>query len=432
MTIYEDNLDEVKLSKFPDLGDTPFSRKEFGSDSYCEIEPPIGQNSLQNQNHEQDMLDVKTKQAEISDGQIEVAEDMENFNSACNIFEARGFHRQKNTGDECSDTDSSLENGQESGRIIMLDLDNTLIPTNWIMQTWRNAQYELGNDGDCIDYSENETELYELTKQIREELVQVGLFDSLEKLFSDLWGDGKAFKIIIITNAGVRTVELFYLKYCLPKLGELLKRHNVEIRSTEEYIKKKGPPPSPFKECEYREFYTNAKLYEFQRVLLDCWSNCTMRTNDTPTIFDIISAGDQACEMTAACRISKFYENKIRRTKLVYIHDPEDLRFWNQKPESFITQLSETHRELLNILCNDSETLIGMNDMNSTGFTVFEEENEGENEEFEEVALGWHYKGKYINIAVSRPERFILPVGSSEIYVETEKEYFEKGKDLAQ
>lgn len=422
MTINENTFQDVKLDKFPDLDKSSF-KKGVISDEINDSKYSTGKKifSHESNNYRTD----KTKQFKKNNEESEVAnnsEDMENFNNSSNLVEIKGVQRPKNFNDICLDHDSNVENNQDSGRIIMLDLDNTLIPTNWIMQTWRSIQNNMGNEGDCIDYGENESNLYELTEQIRNELVQVGLFEILEKFFSDLWNAGKAYKIVIITNAGLRTVELFYLKYCLPKLGDLLNKYNIEIKSTEEYIRKKGPPPSPFREEEYREFYTNAKLHEFQRVLLDCWGNSVECTNEVPSNFDIISAGDQACEMTAACRISKFYENRIRRTKLIYIHDPEDFRFWKQKPESFIMQLSETHKELLNLLGDDSETLIGCSDMNSTGFTNLEENDE----EYEEVALGWYCRGKYINIAVSKPERFVLPQGSDETYLETERDYFGK------
>ncbi|CAD98675.1 hypothetical protein [Cryptosporidium parvum Iowa II] len=431
MEISENTFQDVKLDKFPDLDGNQFKRNDTAVSELCDSKYSIGKKIFPENSDHHRPEDNKAKQFKKSDEQSEKAtnnEDMENLNNASNLFDVKGSQKPKNLSDNSLDHDSNVDNSQVSARIIMLDLDNTLIPTNWIMQTWRNIQCEMGNEGDSIDYGENESSLYELTEQIRNELVQVGLFDLLDQFFSDLWSTGMAYKIVIITNAGLRTVELFYLKYCLPKLGDILKKYNVEINSTEEYIRKKGPPPSPFSEEEYREFYTNAKLHEFQKVLLDCWGNNLECNDDFPSMFDVISAGDQACEMTAACRISKFYENKIRRTKLIYIHDPEDFRFWKQKPESFMKQLSETHRELLNLLSDDSETLIGCSDMNSTGFTNLEEEND---EEFEEVALGWYCKGKYINIAISKPERFVLPQGSSETYLETERDYFEKEVGMA-
>ncbi|OII76124.1 hypothetical protein cand_007130 [Cryptosporidium andersoni] len=298
-------------------------------------------------------------------------------------------------------------------RIILLDLDNTLIPTSWIMQKWRNIQYEFGNIGDNFESNNNEQCLYMLTESIRTQLEEVGLFDILERLFNDLWNNGKVLKIVIVTNAGLRTVELFYLKYCLPKLNELIIKYNISIRSTEEYIKKSGPPPSPFQEEDYREFYTNAKLCEFQRVLLDCWHSKQVQ-------FDLISAGDQACEMTAACRISKFYEERINRTKLVYIHDPDDFRFWKQTPESFMNQLTETYKELLLLLDNDSETLIGTKDDSNSNSYINQHYTD------EEQTLGWFSKGKYVNIAVSKPERFVLPNGNAPIYYNTEKLYYKK------
>ncbi|KAF7457770.1 HAD-like domain containing protein [Cryptosporidium felis] len=413
---------DVKLGSQSDLDGVSLEFRDDSVDEYLDDNCFVESRQLSTENSEHVTHDRETESENIESCEKSGghSDEMENFTNKTNIFDKREASIPKYGSEMSLDCDLIAENtSEEFGRIIMLDLDNTLIPTNWIMQTWRNIQCEMGNEGDSIDYNEDENSLYELTEQIRSELVNVGLFDLLEKFFSDLWGVGRAMKIVIVTNAGLRTVELFYLKYCLPKLGDLLSKYNIEIKSTEEYIRKKGPPPSPFREEEYREFYTNAKLSEFQRVLLDCWEN----SKDHPeavSMFDIISAGDQACEMTAACRISKFYENKIRRTKLIYINDPENLRFWKQRPEGFIVQLEETRRELLNLLIDDSETLIGSGDMNSTGLTNLEE---GNDEELEEVSLGWCCRGKYINIAISKPERFVLPQGGSEMYLDAEKDY---------
>ncbi|KAH7646866.1 hypothetical protein FG379_002018 [Cryptosporidium bovis] len=363
-----------------------------------------------------DKLSANSRESEKKFKYPKLTSEVENSRDLTNFFETRAKLSLNQESEELY-TESESDEPEKCSRIVMLDLDNTLIPTNWIMQRWRSVLSEIGSEAESIDYCENENSLFELTEQIRSDLIKAGLFDLLESLFSELRDVGKAVKIVIVTNAGIRTVELFYLKNCLPKLGELLKRYDVSIRSTEEYIKKNGPPPSPFKEEEYREFYTNAKLYEFQRVLLEFWSE---EGNDKYPLVDIISAGDQSCEMTAACRISKFYENRIRRTKLIYIYDPEDSRFWKQNPRSFVHQLAETHRELLSLLNEDSETLIGYNDMNSTGTTSIDEDGD----EIEEVSLGWFCRGRCINVAISSPERFILPEGCVEMYIDSERNYF--------
>ncbi|KAH8739437.1 hypothetical protein FG386_000409 [Cryptosporidium ryanae] len=406
MEINGDTFKDVKLDNLPCLN-------IVSEDQKCETVPRM------------DMFERDIKDKLNTDIESEkrckypkLTPEVENSRDLVNFFETRTRLIQSQEGEELY-TESEPVETENCSRIVMLDLDNTLIPTNWIMQRWRSILSEMGTESEAIDYCENENSLFKLTEQIRSDLVKAGLFDLLDNLFSELREIGKAVKIVIVTNAGIRTVELFYLKNCLPKLEELMKKYDISIRSTEEYIKRNGPPPSPFKEEEYREFYTNAKLCEFQKVLLDFWSENENRSDKYPLV-DIISAGDQSCEMTAACRISKFYENRVRRTKLIYIYDPEDSRFWRQNPRSFVHQLHETHRELLSLLNEDSETLIGYNDMNSTGTTSIEEDGE----EVEEVSLGWFCRGRCINVAISSPERFILPEGCIEMYLDSEKNYF--------
>lgn len=430
--MYEGDAQDVTFRRFPDLGELQFDVGDTNNNNPGVPELITRTKTDTEEYDNQELGESRQKLFKVSHDYPEVhldCEAVENTNSYRNVFDLIEVPRIINPGYICLDTYSHMENNQDLGRIIFLDLDNTLIPTSWIMQVWRTIQFELGNDIDSIDYDESDNRhLYELTKQIREKLIQVGLFDILEKFFSDLLNVGKAFKIVIVTNAGIRTVDFFYLKYCLPKLCELLGRFNIEIKSTEDYIRKKGHPPSPFKEEEYREFYTDAKLNEFQKVLLGCWTDTAYRARGgIPNVFDVISVGDQACEMTAACRICKFYENKIRYTKLLYVYDPDDFRFWRQSPESFILQLSETHKELLNILSNDSETFISCTINKPT-----ESATSGQrNETFEDVALGWHNMGRYINIAISKPGRFLLPEDICKNYCEAEREYFENRHNIA-
>eukprot|EP00920_Eleutheroschizon_duboscqi_P030733 GHVT01074248.1.p1 GENE.GHVT01074248.1~~GHVT01074248.1.p1 ORF type:complete len:783 (+),score=127.90 GHVT01074248.1:319-2349(+) len=281
-------------------------------------------------------------------------------------------------------------------------------------------------------------------------------------------------QVVIVTNAGLKTVENFYLRFCIPELRVVCEREKIEIRSTEHLGGRLGPVPSPLAEEAFREFYTAMKFHEFDyvaqrhfaqghrqllhclfkrskmrahhiahaaragRLLLVCnrqnsrktaWQeslkspstdkpvaeesptprmlsaahgdtspsakpkkteachcvNCAYPMLDEARIrCDIISAGDQACEITAACRISRTFKQQIKRAKLLYISDPEDPRFIRQTPQRFVEQLEEVRQELLTLLFENTELLD------------------------EERAPQWQGRGQFVTVAIASPHRFAV------------------------
>lgn len=130
----------------------------------------------------------------------------------------------------------------EPYRIAFFDLDNTLIPTSWIMQYWRSD-----------DFNHLAT-----IQAINGNLVQAGVFEALDDLFSEV--KKHVDDIWIITNAGSKTVEHFYLKLCMPELRSILAKHKVDLFSTERWVTELGPPPTCEDEVAFREFYTIVKV----------------------------------------------------------------------------------------------------------------------------------------------------------------------------
>ncbi|KFH04083.1 hypothetical protein TGVAND_318390 [Toxoplasma gondii VAND] len=380
-------------------------------------------------------------------------------------------------------------------RLILLDLDNTLIPTSWIMAQWRSKHCTLGP--------------LETVAAIRAALCEAKFFEVLDRFFASLRDErssGQVSQVVIVTNAGTRTVENFYLQFCLPELGELCAREQVYIHSTEHVVKRLGPVPSITDEEAYREFYTTTKYHEFDFVLqryihglrrehgalrrqqlavhrrmrvarrreqtehkpnassaaLDsrdsrpespqscprplCARTESQTVGSSPTPgasppspfplsplstasrakeevssdsetesteettsssgeeqeqrrsaqpsaafpgdwrFDLLSAGDQACEIMAACRVAhQAGDEVIRLAKLLYLNDPEDPRYLAQTPERFVAQLLDFQDALLRLLDADEETL----DM------------QGQPE--------WRPTGVFSSAAVSAPSRFFLP-----------------------
>ncbi|KAL8452446.1 hypothetical protein Emag_002351 [Eimeria magna] len=402
--------------------------------------------------------------------------------------------------------------------LVLLDLDNTLIPTGWIMACWRKMQVYFG--------------LQQAVACIRKGLEQAELVEALRALFDDLRAlrERRHTQIVIVTNAGLRTVQEFYLKMCLPELKELCEREKVYIHSTEHFARRVGPIPPMTEEEAFCEFYTALKGHQQEeeggvagprsptrsegpplgqteggppsarraaaaalfskRARLSTQretpasaaaaaaaaaevqegSSCSaaarcdvcsrevvpdtaaagedveggppsyqapcspLKTeapagvgglslqqqtshsccccaaeeakekpekkrgaplslrehlqaaaaaacvaaeaggssspapspSESPRGFDpfpldwrcdLISAGDQVCEIHAACRVARHFAGHIKFAKLLFLRDPEDPRFLTQTPTRFIAQLKELHASLLHVSMCDEETL---------------------------------------------------------------------------
>lgn len=141
--------------------------------------------------------------------------------------------------------DSRNQKNNSLPRLVFLDLDNTLIPTAWMMEQWRKAEGQQTR----------------ATESINRDLEKAGLFTALDTFFATMVRSARGpQRIVIVTNAAIKTVETFYLTYCIPQLGPLLKKYLIPIRSTECWLEKCGPVPHPVQEAEFREYYTHIKV----------------------------------------------------------------------------------------------------------------------------------------------------------------------------
>lgn len=163
---------------------------------------------------------------------------------------------------------TAARNKDKNPCLVFLDLDNTLIPTTWMMAQWR-APYSNEPFAQTVDIER------ERTRRINEALLVSGLFGKLDELFDELKHSLNVDMISIVTNAGSKTVEWFYLSYCIPQLKALIAKHGISIQSTERWVKKLGPPPDAAQEDDFREFYTNVKYHEFGEVLQSFVPNFT-------------------------------------------------------------------------------------------------------------------------------------------------------------
>lgn len=247
-----------------------------------------------------------------------------------------------------------------SPRLVFLDLDNTLIPTAWMMEQWRLSGPDTART----------------VRAINRHLVAAGLFDVLDRLFDALVNTSpQRQRVVIVTNAVGRTVRGFYLTYCLPQLKQLVEKYRIPIRSTECWLPSCGPIPLPHQDEALRELYTTIKLRQFQEELRvferELRTTNSLRANrhewklqssvpaelGCPAI-DVISVGDQLCEITAAIRLGALNPSLIRRTKLLMILDFARDRFLTTSPEYFVRRLQETHLTLLYVLGLKTRTVI--------------------------------------------------------------------------
>ena len=197
---------------------------------------------------------------------------------------------------------------------LLLDLDNTLIPTSWIMSQWQAAR------------AKNKLVVERIRSAVEESGIFIIIDDLLMKLKTSLHIDF----IKIVTNAGMKTVEDFYLGYCVPELGNILEKHNIEIESTQKWAGSLGPAPPESDDDGFRDYYINIKFREFESTILRRFESASV---------DVTSVGDQVCEIAAACRLGKSLVANVELVKLLMILDPMDNKFANQTPESFAEQL---------------------------------------------------------------------------------------------
>lgn len=130
-------------------------------------------------------------------------------------------------------------------RLIFLDLDNTLIPTAWMMEQWKLSGCDTGRK----------------IRSINRHLVNAGFFEVLDEFFHALVQTAPQYqRVVIVTNALASTVHGFYLTDCLPQLRRLLEKYQIPIRSTDCWLPLCGPVPLPHQTGALRELYTTIKV----------------------------------------------------------------------------------------------------------------------------------------------------------------------------
>eukprot|EP01068_Selenidium_serpulae_P010363 Selendium_serpulae@DN5440_c0_g1_i1.p1 len=81
------------------------------------------------------------------------------------------------------------------------------------------------------------------------------------------------------------------------------------------------------------------------------------KPRSTPQRIDVVSVGDQMCEITAACRLTKDCNKRVGLTKLLIICDGIEPTVEIQTPTSFVKQLEWLRIHMQQLLRTDTETL---------------------------------------------------------------------------
>jgi len=240
-------------------------------------------------------------------------------------------------------------------RTIFFDLDNTLIPTDFIGLKYSELmKLELTIEG-------MRKRLSTLLESNKHEQLLRSLFHTCKR---------QGFRhICIVTNAAAHTVEYIYLKLCYPGLSAIFDKYCVELRCTDGLIQKSGLNPQFLDSKMFADLYTEVKFLQFCKSIVkreysekklslpkfqnkQCVCSSTVK-NELPDTslrenYEIISVGDQLCELEAALRLSHHFGERIKNIKLLYLSDVRGIEDEAQSPRSFSIILNRIKSYLLN------------------------------------------------------------------------------------
>ncbi|SBT87502.1 conserved Plasmodium protein, unknown function [Plasmodium malariae] len=179
---------------------------------------------------------------------------------------------------------------EKCSRVIIFDLDDTLIPTCWIrsaLLSKRNPNYDQA--------------LRELQKEIH--LNKKYNFESAVCSVIHL-AISMSHTVFIVTNARSDTwVET--VRWLFPQFSKLLDECHIPIIRTDQYME-----PSPLNVFEYFRYWMNAKKKKFDEILKD---HCSFYHEFIANKIDFISLGDTEFEEVAAYELQSSNKNLIKR-----------------------------------------------------------------------------------------------------------------------
>ncbi|CAD2102006.1 conserved Plasmodium protein, unknown function [Plasmodium vinckei petteri] len=175
-------------------------------------------------------------------------------------------------------------------RVIIFDLDDTLIPTCWIRDRL-TAKYNLSY----------EQSLKEIKKEIQTN--QNYNFESTVCSVIRL-ATSISSGVFIVTNArSDKWVET--VRWLFPQFSKVLDEYNIPIIRTDQQME-----PSPLKLYEHFRFWMNAKKKKFYEIIMDHRSLCNRYV---PGKIDFISLGDTEFEEVATRELQMSNKNIINK-----------------------------------------------------------------------------------------------------------------------
>lgn len=204
-----------------------------------------------------------------------------------------------------------LQGVNRNSLIFIFDLDDTLIPTEWIRSTYSSMK-NVGRNG----LDSYKVILDELNARTKNSLIPT-VVKALRKARSI------SSTVAIVTNArSARWLSVFESMF--PEIVALLQEENIPlIRSCPE-----GSEPNISRSTEYFFYWMNAKKAKFQGVVDD-----HLRKLPFARKVDIVSVGDNDFEEYAAMDLAQKAE-QIRLAKIIRCRT-------GLGPEQFIAQLQE-------------------------------------------------------------------------------------------
>ncbi|CRG93220.1 conserved Plasmodium protein, unknown function [Plasmodium gallinaceum] len=179
---------------------------------------------------------------------------------------------------------------EKCGRVIIFDLDDTLIPTYWIRSVLF-SKCHLNQD----------EALRELKKEIK--LNKKYNFESTACSVIHL-AKSMSHTIFIVTNArSDKWIDT--VKWLFPNFSKLLDEHNIPIIRTEQYME-----PSPLNVFEYFRYWMNAKKKKFDEILKEHWAFYYQYITNK---IDFISLGDTEFEEVATYELQSSNKNIIKK-----------------------------------------------------------------------------------------------------------------------
>ncbi|ETB56659.1 hypothetical protein, variant [Plasmodium yoelii 17X] len=175
-------------------------------------------------------------------------------------------------------------------RVIIFDLDDTLIPTCWIRDRL-TSKYSLSYE--------------QSLKEVKKEIQTNKNYNFESSLCSVIClSTSISSGVFIVTNArSDKWIET--VRWLFPQFSKVLDEYNIPIIRTDQHME-----PSPLKMYEYFRYWMNAKKKKFYEIIMDHRNLCNQYISSK---IDFISLGDTEFEEVATEELQMSNKNIINK-----------------------------------------------------------------------------------------------------------------------